>query len=151
MLRRRDNDRLRDLQQAHMSAAGVKLMRLVDVVSVGSVQSGERRIVLFSTVRHARLGSRRSIGIAGCVDTVYVALTRAREQLIIVGDLHHLSMYSPWHKIASFFTTYDATKFHTRQEFLRIYSILAGHIDAPPPQQPPPPPPRNAYPDDDVY
>ena len=57
--------------------------------------------------RNERFPNRRlTIGIAGSVDSIYVGLTRATQQLFIVGDYTHLSRFSPWDRIGYFLKTY---------------------------------------------
>ena len=57
---------------------------------------------------------------------MYVAVTRARDQLIIVGDMNHLRHYNPWNIVHQFFTGYDYRRTFGRRRVAEVDQFLSG-------------------------
>lgn len=73
----------------------------VEVSTVGSIQGAERHCVIFSTVRN-QADRGGGIGILGELNTTYVAITRAKFKLYIVGDKGYLRGFDVWKEVTSF-------------------------------------------------
>ena len=94
----------------------------VQLKTLATIQGGERDCVIISPARYKnevigprQQNRRRTIGIAGSVNSIYVGLTRATQQLFIVGDYTHLSRFSPWDRIGYFLKTFAPEE--QRQEY----------------------------------
>jgi len=84
-----------------------------------TIQGGENDCVIIMPARHLNenltrleLSRKRTLGIAGFINSIYVAVTRTRQQLFFIGDYNYLSQYPVWKDITYFLTHFP---FNTRR------------------------------------
>ena len=84
-----------------------------------TIQGGENDCVIIVPGRHlnerlsrSERSRKRTLGIAGFINSIYVAVTRTRQQLFFIGDYNYLSQYPVWKDVTYFLNKFP---FDTRR------------------------------------
>jgi regulator of nonsense transcripts 1 len=86
---------------ARNGALGAEPYRYVEVASVDSFQGREQEFIVLTCVRS---NERQGIGFLSDWRRLNVALTRARQGLILIGNARVLARHALWHNLVSHFS-----------------------------------------------
>lgn len=82
-----------------------KFNKNCEIKTIDSFQGREKQVIVFSSVRAQKSGKdrlenkRKTIGFVGDGRRLNVALSRAREACVVVGDLTRLQLSKVWKSI----------------------------------------------------
>ena len=94
---------LRRPRRLGRDASARNTRNVLEVFTVKTVQARESRCVIMSPVKNNTMRERdQNIGIGGSVNSLYVTVTRAQNQLIFVGDYYFLQRFPTWFPITNF-------------------------------------------------
>jgi len=114
--------RLRQVQRLRSSHPFIERTQDLSEITLrvfATIQGGENDCVIIMPGRHlnerlsrSERSRKRTLGIAGFTNSIYVAVTRTRQQLFFIGDYNYLSQYPVWKDVTYFLNKFP---FDTRR------------------------------------